>query len=238
MAYTFTRANAKGGCGKTTVALNLAICFTGAGYRTLAIDLDQQGNLSAGLGVDLNELSSTAHRLLINEAPEIRRYLIEIRPQLKLLPNSDYQNAQTIVCPICENKAGDLCPACGKGRLRQLLAEVVIRFRGNPPITTDRYERERVRCDTCGQVYKAELPEKAGDEKYDASAKASIVMSKYGSGVPFRMWSFQISCKALHPRFGILSSRNPLLYSVLMYRLTLEFAKMLIETPGFPGFRA
>jgi hypothetical protein len=106
-------------------------------------------------------------------------------------PASDYQNAQTIVCPICENKAGDLCPACGKGRLRQLPAEVVIRFKGNPPITAERYERERLRCDTCGQVYKAELPEKAGDEKYDASAKVSVVMSKYGSGVPFYRLAMQ-----------------------------------------------
>ncbi len=106
-------------------------------------------------------------------------------------PASDYQNAQTIVCPICENKAGDLCPACGKGRMRQLPAEVVIRFKGNPPITAERYERERLRCDTCGQVYKAELPEKAGDEKYDASAKVSVVMSKYGSGVPFYRLSMQ-----------------------------------------------
>src|SRR5438876_2020249 len=88
MAHIITLANAKGGCGKTTVALNLAVCFARAGYRTLAIDLDQQGNLSAGLGVDLNHLSFTAHRLLINETPEIRRYFIEIRPNLKLLPNT------------------------------------------------------------------------------------------------------------------------------------------------------
>jgi chromosome partitioning protein len=88
MTHIFTLTNAKGGCGKTTVALNLAVCFAKAGYRTLAVDLDQQGNLSAGLSVDLNELTLTAHRLLVTEIPEIHRYLVEIRPQLKLLPNS------------------------------------------------------------------------------------------------------------------------------------------------------
>jgi chromosome partitioning protein len=88
MAHIFTLTNAKGGCGKTTVVLNLSVCFARSGFRTLAIDLDQQGNLSAGLGVDLKKLNSTAHRLLINESPEIRRYLVEIRPQLHLLPNS------------------------------------------------------------------------------------------------------------------------------------------------------
>jgi len=65
MSTVYTITNAKGGCGKTTVTLNLAICFARTGYRTLAIDLDQQGNLSAGLGVDLNQLNMTAHRLLI-----------------------------------------------------------------------------------------------------------------------------------------------------------------------------
>ena len=39
MAHVLTLANAKGGCGKSTVALNLAICFARAGYRTLAVDL-------------------------------------------------------------------------------------------------------------------------------------------------------------------------------------------------------
>lgn len=100
-------------------------------------------------------------------------------------PASDYQNAETVICPLCHNKPGELCPACGRGHLRELPIEVTIRFTGNPPVTATKYERERVRCDTCGQAFKAELPEEAGEEKYDASAKASIVMSKYGNGVPF-----------------------------------------------------
>ena len=56
MPHVYTLANAKGGCGKSTVALNLAVCFSRMGYRTLAVDLDQQGNLSAALGANLNEL--------------------------------------------------------------------------------------------------------------------------------------------------------------------------------------
>jgi hypothetical protein len=100
-------------------------------------------------------------------------------------PASDYQNAETVICPLCHNKPGDLCPACGKGRLRQLPAEVTVRFTGNPPVTSTKYAQERVRCDTCGQIFKADLPKEAGEAKYDASAKVSIVMNKYGSGVPF-----------------------------------------------------
>jgi len=88
MSHVYTLANAKGGCGKSNVALNLAICFARAGYRTLAVDLDQQGNLSAALGVDLNNLSLTTHRMLVDEEAGIEKFLIEVRPRLKLLPNT------------------------------------------------------------------------------------------------------------------------------------------------------
>lgn len=91
MAHVFTLANAKGGCGKSSVALNLAICFAKEGYRTLAIDLDQQGNLSAAMGVDLEELALnqlTSYRLLIDENADIGKYLVDVRPKLRLLPNT------------------------------------------------------------------------------------------------------------------------------------------------------
>jgi AAA domain-containing protein len=63
-------------------------CPTRAGHRTLAVDLDQQGNLSAALGTDLNELKLTAHRLLMDDQAEINTFFLDPRPRLKLLPNT------------------------------------------------------------------------------------------------------------------------------------------------------
>lgn len=44
-------ANSKGGCGKTSLAANLAGLTAAAGIKTLAVDWDPQGNLSRDLGL-------------------------------------------------------------------------------------------------------------------------------------------------------------------------------------------
>lgn len=100
-------------------------------------------------------------------------------------PASAYENAAVKLCPVCGQKAGDACPLCGKGSLRPMAAEIVIRIKGSAPVTADRYSIERLRCDACGEIFKGRLPEEAGEEKYHASAKVSVVMMKYGSGLPF-----------------------------------------------------
>src|SRR2546429_6725932 len=46
MAHTIAVLSQKGGTGKTTAARTLADALRRAGVRTLAIDLDPQGNLS------------------------------------------------------------------------------------------------------------------------------------------------------------------------------------------------
>ena len=61
-------ANQKGGVGKTTTAINLSSCLAAKGQKVLAIDMDPQGNMSSGLGIDKDNVDYTVYDLLIGEA--------------------------------------------------------------------------------------------------------------------------------------------------------------------------
>lgn len=67
MGRTIVIANQKGGVGKTTTAINLSACLAEAGQNVLAIDMDPQGNMTSGFGVDKDEVDNTVYELLLGE---------------------------------------------------------------------------------------------------------------------------------------------------------------------------
>lgn len=97
---TVVFANHKGGCAKTTCALNLGIVLASQGARVLMVDLDPQGNLSVALGADLEELESTrctAHRLMLDSRGDVASYLFRARPKLDLVPSCLDHDAETLI---------------------------------------------------------------------------------------------------------------------------------------------
>lgn len=75
-------ANQKGGCGKTTTAVNLAAALAEAGYEVCLIDLDAQCNATENLGIDADE-HGTKPRFTIIDAFASKKPASEIAYRLE-----------------------------------------------------------------------------------------------------------------------------------------------------------
>jgi transposase len=99
---------------------------------------------------------------------------------------SDYTGANQIKVSHETLKPGDDCPACLKGKVYDMsVPAVIVRITGKAPLHATVYQMQKLRCNLCGEIFKADTPAGVGEEKYDEASGAMIALLKYGSGMPF-----------------------------------------------------
>jgi chromosome partitioning protein len=88
-ARILAMCNQKGGVGKTTSTINLGAALAELGRRVLLVDLDPQGALGVGLGVNPLQLDRTVYNLLMERDVTVDDVMLKTNvPGMDLLPSN------------------------------------------------------------------------------------------------------------------------------------------------------
>jgi chromosome partitioning protein len=86
---TIAVVNQKGGCGKTTTAVNLAAALAEQQRNVLLMDLDPQAHATIGLGHDPDDLKQTVYEAITRPQVKLADVLLPTtRDRLRLAPSS------------------------------------------------------------------------------------------------------------------------------------------------------
>lgn len=95
MTHIIAIANQKGGVGKTTTAVNLSATLAEAGKKVLVVDMDPQGNTTAGFGIEKSDLENTVYDMMIDECDAKDAIINTQYENLDLIPsNIDLSGAE------------------------------------------------------------------------------------------------------------------------------------------------
>jgi len=85
---TISITNQKGGCGKTTTAVNLASCLAVNNRRVLLIDLDPQAHATLGLNVKADLSIYNVLSKLTNNKADLKDIIQNVGQNFDLAPSS------------------------------------------------------------------------------------------------------------------------------------------------------
>lgn len=106
-----------------------------------------------------------------------------------------YTGAKCISISHPDLSNGGSCPECLKGKVYiEKKPGSFIYIEGNPPIQATVFKLEKLRCNLCGAIFQAPLPDELvdktnGTKHYDETAKSMMAVLRYGYGFPLNRLS-------------------------------------------------